>query len=222
MSEVNRSSRIKANGRGRLDLSPTPSTLLNQLLGYYRFENDLTDSSGNGNTLPQYSGTANYTTGKLNQGVTSDGVTNQLYLTGLLSGSGDFSFAGWIYPDALGTELDIYDTSESVAISVSFQIILDTATPIVTESASTPIVGSPLSKSNWYHVCVIVTGGDKSLYIDGALIGTVATGLSDPYALYIVTDTTNVMDEIAVWERALTTEEVAELYNSGNGFDPTI
>lgn len=82
------------------------------------------------------------------------------------------------------------------------------------------------SINNWHHVVGVDNGtGYRKLYVDGVIVGEMAFAYN--------TATTNDveigksffgsnywnggMDELAIWERALTEEEIALLYNSGSG-----
>lgn len=69
----------------------------------------------------------------------------------------------------------------------------------------------------WRHLAVVGTGGNTLFYIDGALAGTTTgyqitanttTIAGDPYDQYFA----ERVDEIAIWSRALSSTEIADLY----------
>lgn len=79
-----------------------------------------------------------------------------------------------------------------------------------------------------YVTCLYdASAGSFSLYVDGSSIGT-ATGLPnsiyDSGAVFAIGATSagtanwdGLMDEFGIWSRVLTSSEITELYNSGNG-----
>ena len=103
----------------------------------------------------------------------------------------------------------------------------------VGDGASTPdnatvISGDALSDSTWYHLVGTFDGTTARLYVNGASVGTPVTWAHD--ILYDATgrfcigirSTDNYpmngyIDEIAIWNRGLTSSEVTELYNGGTG-----
>ncbi len=87
-----------------------------------------------------------------------------------------------------------------------------------------------LPTDEWAHVVVTFDGTNAALYVDGALIG-------GPYALAFGNDVdaetvigavqgdgsndfNGALDEVGFWNRALTEDEIAELYNGGKGATP--
>jgi len=87
------------------------------------------------------------------------------------------------------------------------------------------------SLSTWYHVVFTwdVVPGEMKVYINNGAADLTDSGL----AITFVTNVNNfrlgysvgpygdvidgLLDEVGIWSRALTSSEVAELYNSGNG-----
>lgn len=97
-----------------------------------------------------------------------------------------------------------------------------------------PIVSNPkyynisLGTDNWYHLVFVYNGLDTlEGFVNGSSIGTVASADSDVnYSLRfglgaLAGGTGNfanaLIDEVGVWSRVLTSDEIAELYNSGSG-----
>lgn len=84
----------------------------------------------------------------------------------------------------------------------------------------------------WYHIVMITSGNICYIYINGSLAASKSAATYSPGAYNKTTlgvgwQTSSVdgaycncnVDELAIWDRALTTTEVAELYNSGNGYE---
>jgi len=84
------------------------------------------------------------------------------------------------------------------------------------------------SANTWYHYVFVADGTNISIYVNGVLRA------QDSFAhdIYYGTDCVFIiggrdsangwcfngrMDEIGIWNRALTTDEITELYNSGSG-----
>lgn len=93
-------------------------------------------------------------------------------------------------------------------------------------SAVTP---AGLAAAEWHHIVGTYDGADLRLYVAGALVDTVAAagnlaGTNNPPSIgtgpaplgSFATFYYGAIDEAAVWSRALTAEEVAFLYLSGN------
>lgn len=69
----------------------------------------------------------------------------------------------------------------------------------------------------WRHLAVVGTGGNTLFYIDGALAGTTVGYQITANATAIAGDTFNQyfaerVDEIAIWSRALSSTEIADIY----------
>lgn len=87
------------------------------------------------------------------------------------------------------------------------------------------------STSTWYMYTVVYdgSGGTVDFYIDGSQVGTQQTGFHStiyngtaPFELGDVGQFGSLghdglMDEVAVWGRAISSTEIAEIYNSGTG-----
>jgi hypothetical protein len=89
-----------------------------------------------------------------------------------------------------------------------------------------------LSTATWYHVVIVYDGSNQSLYLDGTLVAgpTAQSGLgtdaSSANAVSIgarvqsgstATFFSGKVDEVGLWDRALTGSEITQLYNAGTG-----
>ena len=86
--------------------------------------------------------------------------------------------------------------------------------------------GSPFSTSlnSWVHLLFVGKSSGVTLYVDGAPVGTM-TSISYPAGS--IGDSTGssplaVVDDVAVWTRALNAFEVQELFNRGNTGEPLV
>ena len=76
----------------------------------------------------------------------------------------------------------------------------------------------------WVHLVFIGTDAGATLYADGISQGVLAEPASDPVWIDWIGKTHSyncpadaILDELAIWDRALTQEEVLELWNNGDG-----
>ncbi|MBI4091220.1 LamG domain-containing protein, partial [candidate division WWE3 bacterium] len=158
-----------------------------------------------------------------------------------LNFTGAFSISTWIYPTAAGdangftgiVHKGTLTTSTSDPYAIYFlsnrklRFAIDSATTGKTIDSTTV-----LSLDTWYHVVVVYDGANVSIFLNGnatpdttdtttiTTLNTVATEVyigaskfgSNPYRYF-----TGRIDETGIWTKALTTTEIAQLYNSGSG-----
>ena len=96
---------------------------------------------------------------------------------------------------------------------------------ISTENGSFSKQGDPIETGIWHHLAGVYDGSQITLYVDGASYALSATGILNTYATPLRMGTNGGfgeflngnLDQVAVWNRALSTAEIQELYNSGSG-----
>lgn len=225
-------SQVYNSGRGNAyPLTDTPS--LYGGVAYYKLD----ESSGNATDsikglVATNTGTATYTAGKINNALTLNGSSQYLSATLALTGFTAYSVSGWVKRSAINTYHAVVVQTDNVSHNAQFRITDGNKLQfILTTSADTTITGSTnlTSTSTWYHVVATYNGSNLNLYVDGssdatpvAKTGTINTndttlgigayitgGLQIPFAGQI--------DEVAIFNRALSSTEVTALYNSGNG-----
>jgi hypothetical protein len=83
-----------------------------------------------------------------------------------------------------------------------------------------------IAVDEWYHIVVQRVGTDGKLWVNGALIITndVSTGTESSPENFTVGRSydvaeiwTGLIDQLAVWDRAITSDEIAALFNGGDG-----
>jgi PGF-pre-PGF domain-containing protein len=93
----------------------------------------------------------------------------------------------------------------------------------------------PINDNQWHFLVGTFNNTATAIYVDG-VVSINSTGSSlgsftpsnnfyigwDPYNTQTGRYFTGVIDEVGIWNRALTPPEVSELYNSGNGLSPAI
>jgi hypothetical protein len=204
--------------------------LSNGLVAYY----DLDESSGTlaydslnllnmteigTSSLPGY-------TGKLGNSwnFSYDSHNLATYSTSGISGSSPRTISGWIYFED--------DNSNSVMAGIGysgasqeFAIGRNADNNVHFTGWMNDFSGNAiLNASNWYHLAATYDGATVSIYVDGELDSTAVKALSTT-DWYIKIGTrqgwtighNGLIDEVGIWERELTADEVSELYNSGSG-----
>lgn len=207
--------------------------LLTSLLAYYRLSDSVADASGNSRTLS--SGSLTYGTGKLGRGAATGGATGAA-----LGGAAravdttSLSIAGWINFDA-GWSGAFSSVSGSRFGLNHFYVMpqkdpeFDTSGFYVQVGGSAGEYGPAIAAfSGWKHVAVVWNAPTLTVYVNGAVHTTqtlAGVGTGDVAGFTpLVTPTGDIdmpMDEVAVYEVALTPVQVAALYNAGAAHDPT-
>lgn len=215
------------------------SSLLNGLVGYWKMDEssgNITDYSGNGNTGTP-TGTITYSaTGKINTAIKfaaalshidcGNGSSLQLGSTG--------SIFLWVNLSAVSVVNTLVGKMDIGNDQNGYQLNIDATTNnLYFEMANGTTANGKegttvFTTGTWYHVGVTWNGSLIQLYINGATEGTAltqtVTPVSNVWNLHLGRSSTNgttmsgTLDEIGIWNRALTGTEITNLlYNSGSG-----
>lgn len=201
------------------------------------FEDRYADQSSVGRTVNK-DGTLNYVTGKV--GTKAGSFDTGAYLTiydspGGLEGVADFTLSAWIKPDDTTSNLD------NLVLKPSGYKIRrkDTAngsswTSYIFDSEGhrqDPVSANNVGAStDWNHICMTVylsgAGTTIKYYINGSLAQTITdpaswTDLIASGDNCTVGATTADFDDIRMYDRALSADDVTELYNLGSSATPT-
>ncbi len=82
---------------------------------------------------------------------------------------------------------------------------------------------SGVNDNKWHHIVGTSDGSSYTLYIDNVSIGSNTPGTSTTSAVSSIGSrpngwgTSGIIDEVGIWEKELTSTEVSELWNSGDG-----
>lgn len=207
------------------------------LIGWWPFNGNANDESGNNNH-----GTPNGVVltmdriGKSNSAYSFNG-TNSFIQTNRLGPTGKSSrtYSFWLKTSstAIQTLIDYYGGTggafQATLNSPCSGIGIDAGTGVVTRGNST------LINNNWAHCAMIFdsitasTISDVRIYINGVLQSTISCSALNPNALVNTTNVANIvfgkttsnlryfdgsMDDIGIWNRALTAQEVTALYQA--------
>jgi hypothetical protein len=191
----------KSTGRGvSLTTAVNPNItgpISSGLVGYWKLDEtsgNATDSSGNGMT-----GTATGTTvvaGKFGNG-RSFTSTDQIAVSSI---SNVQTIAFWAYPTS--TTTDIIRLRSSPATNITAASGTVTATGFSPTIYVNGIASSTVTANSWQHIVMTVSTG---ITADAILLGQVSAAMS------------GYLDEVRLYNRVLTSSEVAQLYNWAPG-----
>jgi hypothetical protein len=152
----------------------------------------------------------------------NDRVETQLF------GSPTFAFSYWLNPTLLSFQVGFAGVGGADYITVqSNQLRVGTGTGGLIIFDFTTNSVPLLEVDNWYHFFITSDGVNMSAYVNGELIDTIAYtsgitinkfGARSTNSLFF----NGVMDEVVYWDETTGTEQDAiDLYNGGDGVDPT-
>jgi hypothetical protein len=189
-------------------------TLTTGLIAHYPFEGDASDTSGNSNNGTPV-GDTSLTTGISGQGYAFDGDGDYISLADLINGANDFSISAWVKPATVTGEHHLLSGAAN-------QQFYQTGTSLVYKTNSLIVVAtSVFSLDTWTHVSAIHDGTNIILYADGAEVQSQVIDATDTVngmgiAAFRSTGSfvfNGTMDEVRIYNRALSSDEVLELYN---------
>jgi hypothetical protein len=171
-----------------------------------------------------------------------DGTNDYVELTSstsnwnFLHNGGSHSYSYWIKLGNTGgiPEYLLFDISWSGDIGIAMTVNSSDQIQysIYRGASGTWVVSGASSTSldtNWHHVAITYDGSNARIYIDGSLDSTIAKTANAPsssnstYSLKIgatadITSFADVsLDELAIFNRVLTADEISALYNGGTG-----
>ena len=221
-----------------------PYVPTNGLVGWWPFTGNASDSSGNAHDGTVFGATLiSDRLGNVNSAFSFNGSSyiSVPHHVDFDFGIGDYSISAWAVRDGSNQWQEIISKTLPGPDFTGYQLRFGSSN-IDFISGSTyngswfdnGIVTSPISNGNWYHFVGVFSPstGTVSLYVNGALVGTVASTvpLINPdntndlmfgvYQPIIVVPSgpeflTGKIDDIGIWNRALTSQEVTDLFQSG-------
>ena len=155
--------------------------MTNKLIAHWKFDGDLTDSSGNGfDGAP--SGTLSYVDGKIGQALYFNGGNNRVNLPAMIETASEVSVGGWIYfEDNAGKNSHFLTATWSWGTTKGF-ILRRNLTTAGHDKEFCIVIGHTfyffdkvLTSDEWFHLFVTNTGTTTKLYINGVLEQTMTT-----------------------------------------------
>lgn len=214
------------------------------LVAYYPFNGNADDETGNGNDGTVNG--ALLTTdrdGNANSAYSFDGIDDNINLDDKFDTFQEMTIAAWIKmntstPETNGFGIVTKHKDESAQSEKSFAMtILRSGDDIVDankilarfygSSGDVSVYSNEaLVPNNWYFVTSIFNNGDVELYVDGQLQDSATSSIilqDSPTATLIGDNNTydhpfnGIIDEVRIYNRALSESEVLELFQGGNG-----
>lgn len=209
--------------------------LIDNLISYWKLD----ESSGNAedahgaNDLVNNGGMS-YVAGKINNGAECK-PTKYLSISdaaqiGLDFGTGAFSISLWLKTSASILDDEILEKQRTSGTGF-YQLKFHSTDAgkiqyEIGDSAVTISSPSAINDGTFKHIVCIRNGSSLKMYINNVEVasrndlGSIDVSNNGPFYLghgNNIADIDIVLDEVALWDKALTTDEIAELYNSGNG-----
>jgi hypothetical protein len=209
------------------------------LVAYHPFDGDLKDHSGNGHDVT--ASNVAVAPGKLGSACKLNGTSSLMHVGGTLMLKTARTFCAWVSPEsATGLGQPVFvggktGTGDMFAIQSSTPMGSCTGAPANhlfvdhwgTACGASSSVAAPTGA--WSFVCFAFDGGNNTVHFANGATQTVSTP-SYPYDLATLTIGSNtiggsttqqafkgVVDEVSIWDHALTASEMSQLYAAGDG-----
>ena len=206
---------------------------------YYKLDGNYRDS------VNMYDGIPNNTTfvdGKIGRSARTNGYSQYISIPKEVSVKGrtQVSYSGWCFIESTPNK-DFYIITEIVNSNgytrAAFGVNTSLLPFVVARTVATGDTGSvqkvtgtsPMSTGTWYFLCGVVdlANGNIILYVNGVAVGSLNVTASSfvnatPHRIRICefdeSGSGNIrVDEVGIWSKALSADEVSELYNNGAG-----
>jgi hypothetical protein len=203
---------------------PTPTS-------YWKFEGNSNDSIGSVNGTDT-SITYSAANGKISQGAGFGGSSRIAYSSALTTATTNFSFAAWVKFTSFSDYRAIVQNGRQANFWWLRCNITTGALVFSEDNVADYTSSATLSTGTWYHVAIVKSGDSSNnltFYVNGVAAGTASVGtISTPstasyYGAYTTNGSTfqypmdGAIDEAGVWNSALSSDDVARLFNTGRG-----
>jgi hypothetical protein len=190
---------------------------------------DLTDASGNGNTLTN-NNTVTFAAGKIGNAAVFDGVDQYFSGPNLLTVS-IWSLSAWLKTSASGYKI-LFKVETLSGGSQQTMLQLgdgDVRAFCGNGNEQGTFWGVSANDDAWHHVVLIAdtVAGEMKCYFDGSLVRTETSAdvvANQNFCIGSIDGTYDFwdgsIDAFGIWNRALSAPEIATLYNSGTGLEP--
>jgi len=245
MQEVNiQSSKVLSCAGALFDVKVRNCNLMDGLVLWLTFDegsgNIAYDYSGNGNNGTLYNGPT-WVNGKIGKAISFDGVDDYVKVPYIVVfNQKPFTVIGWIYQNVIKQHEVLFSTGDAEAPDRYLALIINNGNPHFSFWGDDLVSYSNfLETGKWYHLAFVWEGQStrrQLIYVNGTLVATrISTGLLTVTSgaatgnggwigrvWNIYHNGTN--DEVRIYNRALSVEEIQKLYYNGleNKFNITI
>jgi hypothetical protein len=176
-------------------------------------------------------GGTTYAPGEVGQAFQFSAVGDQVSVptSGFPIGTNDRTIECWVYinsfiPDE-GANFAFYGTNNENGGSYILGAYSDQR--VFFSQWGSGIFGPALTTNQWYHVAVTSEGTNTTLYLDGTNVGSGYLPFNTPadsqlfiggiYYQFATYQMIGLIDEVSIYNRALSSNEIAAIYNAGSG-----
>ena len=196
------------------------------LVAYWAFDetngSSAIDSSGNGN-LGTLMGNATFAPGKIGNAVNLDGTNSGVDIPDL-SFPGDFTIAAWVYLRGA-----VFNDDVLIGQTLWGGQDINFCCPglrLYTGSTDAITASSAVLSDVWTHCAITRSGSTLKLYLNGILDATssgfAATFITEAIGRSWSTTTDGLIDEMYLFDRALSDNEISQLYSADQILTDTI
>ena len=194
------------------------------MIGYWKGDNDAKDSyDANDGTIE---GNVNYVSGKVGQAFNFIGDGSSVSL-GNLPSTPSFTLTAWVYPKSFAGMGGIIGTVGGAYRMIRTNSDRKLDAGFSNGSGYPEIIGPVLSIEQWQHIAFTYDGAQMCIYKDGvptckAETSPIESGTSAQYlGIEAIAGRAwnGLIDEAAIFNKALSLTEIQNLYNSGIGKD---
>ena len=171
-------------------------------------------------------------TGKIDDCFSFDGISNRVEIGATVT-EVPCSFSAWIKTSATTGTRRVVTVNPSGTTGSQLSLVLDNG-KVIAQQYSTTIISLAISPSsyadnNWHFVvAVFASNSSRSIYVDGTLqatntvTNTAQSGIDSTSIGYWPLPTNSdfyvgLIDEVGIYNAALSATQITELYNSGSG-----
>ena len=222
-------------------VSIVPSIVPTGLVAYYPFNGNTNDGSGNGNNGTNYGATLSTDRfGNSSSAYSFNGINNYIETINTftnLSGNNPKTIIAWFKLDHINDEGPIVNIGQVATTGSNPGFCLSTTNYYYSDTLLYGWGGdymnllgkTSLELNKWYFACYTYDGSNARLYLNNKLEGILPILLNTSVASIVIGKSTGVVyyfdgaiDDISIYNRALSQPEIAELYHEGSWGRPNI
>jgi len=217
------------------------TTTVPGLVAHYKFDGDATDSSGNGNHGTLVNGPT-FTTGQIGQAINLDGGNDYINVPNSSSfePASALTVSVWIKADDIAQvnkgiitkrHTDLVDPWNSYIISTNASEPKNYSFCITTSSVDICVADTTAITTSWTHIVGVYDGSEMHIYYNGVENATpVSKSGNIDYTslpLRIGSALTNaaffngLIDDVRIYNHALSAQEIQDLFTAGGGGSQT-